>query len=139
VLRGLKFSNEERELAAKLVGVAAADEETEWTAPDVRRLLSDLGRDVAEHAVELWRADSGAVELIELASQILARGDAIAIKELALNGSELMTQLAMKPGPGVGRLLAALLDRVLEDPTLNTHAGLLELARHLELALARRD
>jgi len=139
VLRGLKFSNDEREVAAKLVGVAAADEETEWTAPDVRRLLADVGRPLARLAVELWQADGSGPELLALATQILDRGDALAVNELALDGKELMTALDMTPGPGVGRLLTALLDRVLEDPTLNTRDGVLELARHLELALARHD
>jgi tRNA nucleotidyltransferase (CCA-adding enzyme) len=137
VLRGLKFSNDERELASRLVAVAAADEETEWTEAEVRRLLADLGRKFAPRAVELWRADGGSPELIALASTVLARGDALAVGELALDGSELMKELAMQPGPGVGRLLTALLDRVIEDPTLNTRDGLIELARHLELSLAR--
>jgi len=139
ILRRLKFSNEERDAASRLVAVAAADEETEWTEAEVRRLLADVGRKTAPGAVELWRAEGGPPELIALASTVLARGDALAVGELALDGSELMKELAMKPGPGVGRLLAALLDRVLEDATLNTRAGLVELARHLELSLARGD
>jgi hypothetical protein len=48
-----------------------------------------------------------------------------------------MTALDMQPGPLIGRLLTALLDRVLSDPTLNTRDLLIALARGLELQLAR--
>jgi hypothetical protein len=48
-----------------------------------------------------------------------------------------MTALEMAPGPLVGRLLAALLDRVLVDPSLNTADRLIAAARGLELELAR--
>jgi hypothetical protein len=34
-------------------------------------------------------------------------------------------------GPRIGELLAALLDRVLDDPGLNDHSTLLALAREL--------
>jgi tRNA nucleotidyltransferase (CCA-adding enzyme) len=132
VLRGLKFSNQERELAAKLVGIAAASEQAAWTPIEVRRVLADVGRAAAPYAVELWRADRGPDALIAEATAILARRDALAIGELALGGNELMAALEIQPGPALGRLLAALLDRVLEDPSRNTRDGLIALARGLK-------
>ena len=42
-----------------------------------------------------------------------------------------MAALALPPGPAVGRLLAALLDRVLVDPALNTRDQLIAVAREL--------
>jgi len=93
---------------------------------------------VSAAAAALWRAD-GAVTLADHADTILARGDALTAGELALTGKDLMTELAMKPGPMIGRLLALLLTRVLEDPTLNTRDGLLGLARTAELGFARGE
>ncbi|HEX3758269.1 MAG TPA: hypothetical protein VHW23_06165 [Kofleriaceae bacterium] len=136
VLRRLKFSNDECAAAAVAVGAAAAVLVDGWTDPDVRRLLADVTRGHAAVAVALWRAD-GAAELADLAAAILARGDALAVGELAVTGKDLMTALAMSPGPLVGRLLAALLDRVLADPALNTADALIATARGLELELAR--
>jgi len=40
-----------------------------------------------------------------------------------------MTELALPPGPAIGRMIAALTDAVLDDPSLNTRDALLALAR----------
>ena len=56
-----------------------------------------------------------------------------------VTGKDLMDALAMPPGPAVGRLLAALLTQVLEEPALNTTPQLLALARRLELEIGRES
>ena len=140
VLRRLKFSSDECAAASVAVGAAAAVLATEWTDPELRRLLADVTRGHAPVAVGLWRADSaagGATDLADRAAAILARGDALAVGELAITGKDLMVALEMQPGPLIGRLLAALLDRVLTDPGLNARDPLIALARGLELELAR--
>jgi tRNA nucleotidyltransferase (CCA-adding enzyme) len=134
VLRGLKLSNEERELTSKLVGVAAAGE-ADWAIADVRRLLADIGRVVAAHAIDLWRADSASPRLIITAGVILGSGHALSVGELAVGGKDLMDALALPPGPLVGKLLAALMDRVLDDPALNTREALVALAEQLRQQL----
>ncbi len=53
------------------------------------------------------------------------------ISDLAVTGNDLMRELRIPPGPEVGRLLRALLERVLDDPALNERGTLLELARRL--------
>jgi tRNA nucleotidyltransferase (CCA-adding enzyme) len=136
VLRRLKFSNDECAAAAAAVGVAAAVLADGWTDPEIRRLLADVTRGHAAGAVALWRAD-GAAELADRAAAIVSRGDPLAVGELAVTGKDLMAALDMPPGPLVGRLLAALLDRVLVDPALNTAEALIAAARGLELELAR--
>lgn len=136
VLRRLKFSNEEIAVAAALVATAGAASIPTWQDPEVRRLLADVGRANAPAAVGLWRAD-GATYLADRAAAILARGDALHAGELAITGKDLMTELAMQPGPLVGRLLAMLLTRVLDEPARNTRDELLAIARSAELAFAR--
>jgi hypothetical protein len=128
VLRALTYSNHERQLAAKLVGVAGAGGVAAWPAPAVRRLLADLGRPAVGPAIGLWRA-SGAATLADAAAAIVARGDALAIGELALGGREAMSELGLAPGPALGVLLDELLTAVIEDPAHNTRDGLLALAR----------
>ncbi len=136
VLRRLKFSNDEISVAGTLVGAAAAIRVVGWTPPQVRRLLSDITRPRAEAAIAMWRAKQ-APELAALADTILTRRDALSASELAVTGKDLMEALAMPAGPQLGRLLVALLERVLDEPALNTREGLLSLARELELSLAR--
>jgi tRNA nucleotidyltransferase (CCA-adding enzyme) len=135
LLRRLKFSNDELKIASTLVGIAGAESDA-WTDRDVRWLLLDATRAIAPIAAELWRA-MGKTALADRADAILARGDALAVGELAIMGKGLMDALAMPPGPAVGRLLAALLARAIEDPSVNTRERLIELARTLELELGR--
>jgi tRNA nucleotidyltransferase (CCA-adding enzyme) len=135
VLRRLKFSNDELKVAAALVGVAGAVREPIASERDVRWLLADVGRAIAPIAVELWHA-LGAYDLAARAAVICARGDALVIGELAVTGKALIDTLGLSPGPLFGRLLAALLSRVIEDPTLNTRDRLFDLARTLSLELS---
>ncbi|MCW5806606.1 MAG: tRNA cytidylyltransferase [Deltaproteobacteria bacterium] len=135
-LRALKFSNEEIGMAAPLAGTCAATFHAAWTEADVRRLLADVTRARAAVAAGLWRAQ-GAVALADAADAILARGDAIGQGELALAGKELMTELAVPQGPAIGRMLALLLERVLDDPSRNTRDQLIAIARTLELETGR--
>jgi len=131
VLRRLKFSNDECAAAAVAIGAASAVLSAGWSDAEIRRLLADATRPHAAIAAALWRAD-GAAELADRADAILARGDALAVGELAVAGKDLMAALAMSPGPRIGRLLAGLLDRVLDDPSLNQREPLIALARRLE-------
>jgi tRNA nucleotidyltransferase (CCA-adding enzyme) len=60
---------------------------------------------------------------------IRARREPLARGDLAVNGSDLRTLGAV--GPRIGQVLGALLDRVLDDPSLNRRETLLALAREL--------
>ncbi len=57
----------------------------------------------------------------------MAEDSAFTVRDLALDGHDVMALLQIGPGPAVGRALAYLLDRVLEDPTLNTRERLARL------------
>jgi tRNA nucleotidyltransferase (CCA-adding enzyme) len=52
------------------------------------------------------------------------------LHDLAIDGDDLRSA-GIAPGPRLGKTLAALLDRVLADPTLNTREQLLTAARQL--------
>ena len=136
VLRRLKFSNDESAAASVAIATAGATLAGDWSDAEVRRLLADVTRPHVGVAAALWRAD-GAADLASRAAAILARRDALAVGELAVTGQDLMTALEMPPGPQLGRLLTALLDRTLDDPSLNQRDSLIAVARGLELELAR--
>lgn len=53
------------------------------------------------------------------------------VTDLAVNGNELMSELQLKPGPILGKLLHALFEEVMENPELNTKEKLIERARVL--------
>jgi tRNA nucleotidyltransferase (CCA-adding enzyme) len=132
VCRALKLSNVETDLAAQLVGAWPATGEAGWNASEVRRLLSDLDRDKRDSAVALWTGTLAAE-----ARRVLDARDPLEIGDLAVGGKDLMVALTLPPGPVIGRILALLLDRVLDDPALNTRDELLRIAQHLELEVGR--
>ena len=136
ILRALKFSNEDLELASTLVAVAHAPRAAAWEPADVRRLLAQLARAHREPAIELWDSDErhNAV-LVRTARRVL--GDPLAVGDLAITGKDLMEGLQMPPGPAVGRILAMLLQRVIDDPARNTRETLLADAQQLELEVGR--
>jgi len=64
----------------------------------------------------------------EKSKGIIDRKEAVLIKELAINGNDLLA-MGFAPGPELGRILNYLLDMVLEKPELNNRQSLEELVR----------
>ena len=138
ILRGLKFSNADLEQASALVAVAHAPRAKSWEPAEVRRLLAQLRRDQREPAIELWSSEEPRNNvLVETAQRVVAEKHPLAVGDLAVTGQDLMTALEMKPGPAIGRILAMLLQRVIDDPSLNTREKLLADAQRLELEVGR--
>jgi tRNA nucleotidyltransferase (CCA-adding enzyme) len=52
------------------------------------------------------------------------------VRDLAVDGDDLR-QAGIAPGPGLGRILSILIERVIDDPELNTRERLIDQARHL--------
>lgn len=126
-LRRLKASGAEIERAAT---IAAGPEMPDGPdAAAVRRWLSATGK-AADDLLAIWAIRHGAVApWAATVDQIRGRGDPLTRGDLAIRGSDL--QALGASGRRVGEILAALLDRVLEDPALNTKESLLALAREM--------
>ena len=60
--------------------------------------------------------------------EILQRQECVCLKDLAITGNDLIT-IGMEPGKEIGRVLNVLLEKVIEDPALNTKEQLLELSK----------
>jgi tRNA nucleotidyltransferase (CCA-adding enzyme) len=110
-----------------------------WSDAAVRRFIAKIGPEHLEELFLLREADhlgsgrerdaGGLDELRARVAAQLAAGVALDLHGLAVDGSDLMTELGMQPGPGLGRLLDWLLERVIAEPSVNTREGLLDLAR----------
>ena len=109
----------------------------DWTDAAVRRFVRRVGVDLLPDLFALREADdvaSGVDEppggWKELRDRVASvANDPLEARQLAISGDDLVTQLGIAPGPAIGRMLAALLDAVVEDPTLNSREQLLTLAR----------
>jgi len=115
--------------------------EPAWSDVAVRRFIGTVGRDALEDLLDLRTADNvgsgqdpDAGRLAELRVRIvreLQAQVALDLADLAIDGGDLIEQLGLVQGPSIGALLAALLERVVEDPALNDRPTLLLLARRL--------
>jgi len=120
--------------------------EPKWSGAAVRRFIRRAGRDLVDDQLQLRAADNvgsglapDAGDLDELRRRIaeeLAAGVPLSLRELAVNGDDIVAEVTRRPGEMVGWLLKHLLAWVVEDPTRNNRAALLAEAR-AELARVR--
>lgn len=119
------------------------DYRCEPSARAVRRLLNKVGEDAAKKLTQIRLADANAqsdyhrekkLSLIAAyeskLQEVLARGDCFALKDLALNGKNLISA-GLPAGKEMGRVLAALLDEVIDGRLENKKALLLIRAKEL--------
>ena len=101
-------------------------------SPDRLRDLVELRRaDIVATGRTCWQSTAIWQELKERVEEILAAGAAFSLRDLAIDGEDVMRLRGLGPGPEVGRILAALLERVLEDPALNERGKLETLVHDL--------
>ncbi len=143
MLARLRFSNDERTRIAHLVRHHLVCYEPSWSDAAVRRWVQRIGRDRLDDMYALNEADirgkdvdkeadlTAQNELRARVSAILARGEALSVRDLAIGGTDLMSRLAMTPGPRLGMLLERLMEEVIEEPGKNDAALLLERAREI--------
>lgn len=127
LLRQLKFSNEEIKIAAPLVGAAA--NQLPQTEPEIRRMLSSVGRELAPILVDLLEAMRA--DIAAQTRTIVERRDPIVAAELAIGGKDLV-DAGMPAGPAIGKTIAKLLAIVLDDPAQNERANLLALVAKID-------
>jgi tRNA nucleotidyltransferase (CCA-adding enzyme) len=137
----LRFSNDERARIVGLVRHHLFHYEADWSDATVRRWMRRVGKDSIPDLYVLNEADvraKGVDATADLASlealkahveKVVAAGAALTTRDLAIDGKDLMKELALSPGPILGRILAHLLDVVTTDPALNEREQLLARAR----------
>ena len=141
VMRRLKFDNDTTDKVTKLV--LYHDYDIAPTEAGVRRAVNRIGEDIFHKIFPVRRADIAAqsdymreeklakVAYIEkLYREVLVRRDAVTLKDLAISGNDLIAG-GMPPGRQIGETLSALLERVLDDPSLNTREILLKLYKEV--------
>ena len=149
IMRRLKFDNDTIRVVAVLVKYHdrrykyLTDEAGNYSSKGkkaFRRLVSEAGADIMPLLFILQEADilgqseykcEEKLRLLEYGKkcfeEIVADGDALKISDLAIGGSDLIKQKGFKPGPDIGAELKRLLEKVIEEPSLNERKKLLEL------------
>ncbi len=115
-----------------------------WADPDltdaaVRRFLKRVGARHLDNLFALRRADDigsgmdpddpGQLRFRARLDAELEAAAALDRHALAIDGDDLMRELGLEPGPMLGHMIDALVDRVITDPALNERASLLLLGQ----------
>ncbi len=142
ILERLRFSNEVIEKVSLLI-----DNHMFYYNPEevgdasVRRLIKKVGLENMKDLIDVRIADrlgSGTPKAkpyklrhLEFMIDKLSQ-DAVSVKMLKINGSDLMAELGFQPGPKIGAVLDVLLSEVIEDASKNEREILLARAKELE-------
>ncbi len=139
MLRRMKCAADFRETVVRLV--EWHDRDIPRTERAVRRALRVLGEENFRRLLAIKRGDNrGQAEKYwgrqleidrseELLEEILKKDACFSLKQLAVNGRDLM-EVGLR-GPAVGEMLSWLLEQVLEDALPNDRAALLAFARDM--------
>jgi len=143
VMRRLKSSNADTEAVVSLVGMQSDLFPPDSPDAGIRRWLAHVtpGRvnDLFRLRISIWRSnpvergDRDLVERWRRAREVMRRRPVLTLDGLAVDGHDLRS-LGIEAGPRMGRILRALLDRVIEEPQVNQRDALLTMARDMASA-----
>lgn len=140
ILERLRFSNDECDRVSAVILHHLLAYSDDWSDAAVRRFVRRVTPERLDDLFALGHADAigkgkesedaSAIDKLQArVAEVLRKNDALSVKDLAVNGHDVMRELAIAPGPRIRETLEALLERVLEDPSLNQRETLLSLLR----------
>ena len=139
IMRRLKFDNDTTDKVKKLTAVHDLFVKN---APNrVRRCMSKVGKELFPYFLKVrranvlaWKEDAQEKALAELQELetiyrgILERGECVSVKELAVDGKDLIAA-GVEQGKQIGEILSDLLEIVLEEPEKNTKETLISYVK----------
>lgn len=136
IMTRLRFDNETRDRVVKLIRYH--DVRLEATLKTVRRWVAKIGREDFGRFLEVRRGDLLAQSeyerqvrldklnrLTELYQKVLQEKPLMSVKDLAVNGNDLIA-LGYHEGPEIGKALHALLEKVMDGTCENTKEMLIQ-------------
>lgn len=129
----LRFSNKERDKFIKLVRWHQFTVDENQTDSAIRRFIRNVGLENVEDMLSLrvgdrlgggaretsWRLEEFKERLIEVQKQPFA------VKDLKINGHDVIKELNIKPGPQIGEILENIFEEVVENKLENEREVLL--------------
>ncbi|MCT4605955.1 MAG: HD domain-containing protein [Marinisporobacter sp.] len=141
ILKRLKYDNKTIELVKILVKEHMCRYD-KVTPKMLKRLINRVGIDNIERLFQLQTADilgskgphvfDDIEKMRELYKEIMEKEQPLSVKDLVINGRDLM-DLGIASGKEMGKILNSLLDKVLDDPQLNTKERLIEEVKAMSL------
>jgi poly(A) polymerase/tRNA nucleotidyltransferase (CCA-adding enzyme) len=142
LMKRLKFSNDDISYVNNLILNHMFHFTDEWTDGAVRRFMRKVGVEYIDDIFLLRLADRKGTgsrggmpapikKLIKRIDRIIEDENAITVKDLDINGKDLIEELDLKQGPVIGKILHELLEVILDDPEKNRRDVLIELAKEI--------
>jgi putative nucleotidyltransferase with HDIG domain len=133
----LKFSNKERDKFIKLIRWHQFTVDEHQTDSAIRRVIRNVGLENMDDMLALrvadrlgggaretsWRLEEFKKRLVEVQKQPFA------VRDLKIDGNDVMKELKLPPGPEVGKILNDLFDKVVEKKIENERETLLKALR----------
>jgi tRNA nucleotidyltransferase (CCA-adding enzyme) len=139
ILKRMKFDNKTIETVTILVRYHM-DRYDSLKTSNIKKFINRVGKENLDNLFELQIADvkgskpphdfTGIEKLRNQVQEILNKKEPLTVKDLDINGHDLM-QLGIKQGKEIGNILNVLLESVLENPNWNNKETLLILVRKL--------
>ncbi len=139
VLERLRYPKAFAQRCVRLVREHMFRYDPAWKPATVRRFMARVGVDLLGPLFALREADCRSRDLFdelenlrELRERVAAElreRSGVHIGDLDIDGTDIMRELEIGPGPQVGRILGYLLECVLEMPEINRREQLLDLVR----------
>ena len=140
MLERIRFPKKEMEYVCNLIRWHMFNYTPEWTDSAVRRFIRRVGVDAVADLFDLRIADFHANglnlgfppyldEFKKRIESILEAGDAITVRDLKVDGNDVMKIYGIGPSEKVGRVLNELLSVVIDEPQKNEREYLLNLLR----------
>jgi hypothetical protein len=138
ILNRLRYSNTVIDKVCHLVKQHMFLYTEDWSDSAVRRFIARVGEPNLKDIYDLRRADTygfsgkepdyrSIIKLIERVNSLLKSSRVFTVKDLAINGNDLM-EIGIASGKTMGIIFKELLETVLDDPQQNTREKLLEIA-----------
>ena len=138
IMRRFRYPNAVIDKVKRLIAFHMFHYEDVWKDSAVRRFVIRAGTDLLPELFDLRLADSAGttgtdpdpamlLPFKKRIESVLAGSSALCLKDLAINGNDLL-DIGVKPGKYVGIILKELLDTVVDDPAQNSREQLLEIA-----------
>ena len=137
--RRMKYPNTVIKRVSLLIRHHMFNYQDEWSDAAIRRFISRAGKENMADLIDLRLADQRGMDalstdttnlakFIRRLQDISAQDTAFKVRDLKINGKDLMQALNLPSSPQIGVLLRFLLEAVLEDPSLNTPDKLTDMA-----------
>ena len=147
ILVRLKFSNAQIDAVCHLIKEHMFNYESSWSDAAIRRFVQRVGAQNIDALFDLRLADiygmkrvevrlhdaavcGKLLELRERVDGVLSQKSAMGLKDLAVNGGDLIA-LGIPAGKKMGAILKELFEAVTDDPAMNNRDPLLALAKNL--------